>query len=115
MIEDLFDVLPVLSVHSRPLRERPQQPHASGSPLAVDGTQRHAEDLGDLLEGQTDEESQFDDTALAWIDPREILQGIVEIDEGRMPNLAQARTLQRLLKSQQVPIGSRLVTVKMAG
>jgi hypothetical protein len=57
------------------------QPDAGGSPVAVDGRARDPQHIRYLGSRQPPEELHFDDLALAFVDARQLVQGVVQGQE----------------------------------
>src|SRR5450432_4138385 len=59
-------------------RDFPPEPRFRYAPFSFHCPRRDIQHFGDLFVGQTAEEAQFDDLALAWIEREKIFQRIVE-------------------------------------
>ena len=59
---------------SLPSTELTSKPCSCRTPFAFDGSRRDSEDLGDLFDLESSEVTQFDDSALRWIETFEIVQ-----------------------------------------
>lgn len=57
------------------------EPCAGEGPIVLDRTRRDLERLGSLLDSQSAEIAAFEHTGLTRAQPRQLLEGIVEIEE----------------------------------
>ncbi len=75
------------------LRELSFQPRSSHVPVALYGPLRRLEYLGGLFKGESTEKMKFDDPCLAWVELREVLDGLIQNQEVDGPVLRRKQII----------------------
>jgi len=94
----------------RAATEFSKQPHLRELPVAKHGLGGHVQGLGDFLRAQSSKEAQLDDLALAFVDPGERTQRIVQRHEVALCHLRHVLLVERDVLDTGAAFGSLPLT-----